>query len=43
VKEAAMHLTESDLAQRRKASARFAWVLGALAVGLYVVGFFIER
>ena len=38
-----MHLTETDLAQRRKASTRFAWVLGAMAVGLYVVGFFIER
>ena len=38
-----MHLTETDLAQRRKASARFAWVLAILAVGLYVVGFFIER
>ncbi len=38
-----MHLNETDLAQRRKASTRFAWVLGALAVGLYVVGFFIER
>jgi hypothetical protein len=38
-----MHLNETDLAQRRKASSRFAWVLGALAVGLYVVGFFIER
>lgn len=38
-----MHLNETDLAQRRKASTRFAWVLGALAVGLYVVGFFVER
>ena len=38
-----MHLNETDLAQRRKASSRFAWLLGALAVGLYVVGFFIER
>ena len=38
-----MHLTETDLAQRRKASSRFAWVLGALAVWLYVVGFFVER
>jgi len=38
-----MHLTESDLAQRRKASARFAWTLGAVALGLYLVGFFIQR
>jgi hypothetical protein len=38
-----MHLTEADLAQRRKSSARFAWALGALAVTLYIVGFFIER
>jgi predicted nucleic acid-binding Zn ribbon protein len=38
-----MHLTDSDLANRRRASARFAWLLGAVAVGLYVVGFFIDR
>jgi len=38
-----MHLTNSDLANRRRASARFAWLLGAVAVGLYVVGFFIDR
>ena len=38
-----MHLTDSDLANRRRASARFAWLLGAVAVALYVVGFFIQR
>ncbi len=38
-----MHLTESDLAQRRKASARFAWALGVVALGLYAIGFFIQR
>ncbi len=38
-----MHLTDSDLANRRRASARFAWLLGAVAMGLYVVGFFIDR
>ena len=38
-----MHLTDSDLANRRRTSARFAWLLGAVAVGLYVVGFFIDR
>ena len=38
-----MHLTDSDLANRRRASARFAWLLGAVAVGFYVVGFFIDR
>ena len=38
-----MHLTDSDLANRRRASARFAWLLGAVAVGLYVVDFFIDR
>jgi predicted nucleic acid-binding Zn ribbon protein len=43
MKEAVMHLTDSDLASRRRASARFAWVLGGVAVGLYVVGFFIQR
>ncbi|GLT24023.1 hypothetical protein GCM10007933_34940 [Zoogloea oryzae] len=42
-KEDAMHLTEFDLAQRRKSSARFAWALGAVALGLYIVGFFIQR
>ena len=29
-----MHLNETDLAQRRKASSRFAWVLGAEGDGL---------
>ena len=38
-----MHLTESDLAQRRKSSSRFAWMLGTIAARLYVIGFFIER
>ena len=38
-----MHLTESDLVQRRRTSTRFAWALGAVALGLYVVGFFIQR
>lgn len=37
-----MHLTELDLVQRRKSSARFAWALGVVALGLYVVGFFIQ-
>lgn len=43
VKKVTMHVTESDLAQRRRASARFAWALGAVALGLYIVGFFIQR
>lgn len=38
-----MHLNDTDLALRRRASARFAWVLGAVAAGLYIVGFFIQR
>jgi len=38
-----MHLTESDLAQRRKSSSRFAWILGTIAASLYFIGFFIER
>ena len=38
-----MHLTDSDLARRRRASARVAWVLGGVALGLYVIGFFIQR
>jgi hypothetical protein len=38
-----MHLDDSDLALRRRASARFAWVLGSVAVGLYLIGFFIQR
>jgi len=38
-----MHLTSDDLAQRRRASARFAWTLGAIALGLYLIGFLIER
>jgi hypothetical protein len=43
MKDAAMHLTDSDLANRRRASARFAWILGGIALGLYLVGFFIQR
>lgn len=38
-----MHLNDTDLALRRRASARFAWALGAVAAGLYIVGFFIQR
>ena len=38
-----MHLTASDLASRRRASTRFAWILGGLAAGLYLLGFFIQR
>ncbi len=38
-----MHLDDTDLALRRRASTRFAWVLGAVAAGLYIVGFFIQR
>lgn len=38
-----MHLDDSDLALRRRASGRFAWALGAVAIGLYVIGFFIQR
>ena len=38
-----MHLTSDDLAQRRRASARFAWTLGDIALGLYLIGFLIER
>jgi len=38
-----MHLDDTDFALRRCASACFAWVLGAVAAGLYIVGFFIQR
>lgn len=38
-----MHLDDSDLALRRRASARFAWVLGTVAASLYIIGFFIQR
>ncbi len=38
-----MHLDDSDLALRRRASTRFAWVLGAVAASLYIIGFFIQR
>jgi hypothetical protein len=35
--------TADELARRRIASRRIAWVLGAVALTLYVIGFFIQR
>jgi hypothetical protein len=35
--------TEAELAQRRSASRRMAWLIGAAVLALYVVGFFFKR
>ena len=36
-------MNAETVSRRRKASARFAWVVGAGALALYVIGFFIKR
>jgi len=33
----------AELARRQRAGRRLAWVLGAVAVALYVVGFLLKR
>jgi hypothetical protein len=35
--------TEAELAQRRVASRRMAWLIGAAVLTLYVIGFFFKR
>ena len=35
--------SDTDLTRRRRASARLAWGVGAIALALYVLGFFIQR
>lgn len=35
--------TEAELAQRRAASRRMAWLIGAAVLALYVIGFFFKR
>ena len=35
--------TEAELAQRRVASRRMAWLIGAAVLALYVIGFFFKR
>jgi hypothetical protein len=35
--------TEAELAQRRSASRRMAWLIGAAVLALYIVGFFFKR
>ena len=35
--------TPDDLARRRTASRRLGWGLGAAALALYILGFFIQR
>jgi hypothetical protein len=32
-----------ELARRRRASQRLAWLLGAAALAFYVIGFFLKR
>jgi hypothetical protein len=34
---------EADLQQRRTASRRLAWIIGAAVLALYVIGFFVKR
>ena len=36
-------LSPQDLARRRQASRRLAWLLGTLALGFYAAGFFLQR
>lgn len=35
--------TPDELARRRASSRRLAWLLGALALGIYLVGLFFKR
>lgn len=35
--------TDDELARRRAAGRKLAWVLGAVVLTLYVIGFFIQR
>jgi hypothetical protein len=35
--------TETELAQRRAAARRLAWLIGAAVLALYVLGFFFKR
>jgi|APIni6443716594_1056825.scaffolds.fasta_scaffold1471087_2 hypothetical protein len=35
--------TEADLAQRRSASRRMAWLIGTAVLALYIIGFFFKR
>jgi hypothetical protein len=36
-------MTEAELAQRRATARRMAWLIGAAALALYIIGFFIKR
>jgi hypothetical protein len=36
-------ISADELARRRSTSRRLAWVLGVIALALYVIGFFIQR
>jgi len=37
------NFSEAELAQRRMASRRMAWLIGAAVLALYVIGFFFKR
>lgn len=36
-------LTDAELARRRATARRTAWLLGAVVLALYVIGFFVRR
>jgi hypothetical protein len=39
----APNFSHEELARRRKASQRLAWVLGTVALALYLIGFLLKR
>ena len=35
--------SEDDIARRRTAARRTAWIIGALVLAIYIIGFFFKR